>query len=369
MTQPQENVERIEQLRTEIDALDRDIVLKLVERARLAHEVGLAKGGTAVYRPERERVVIEKALATARQAQALMADSALAAIYQEIMSACRAVEGQPRVAYLGPAGTFTEMAVLMQFGHGIVPQPCESIDATFHAVESGQADFAVVPIENSTQGSVTRTLDLLFTTQLNVVAEVNVAVQHNLMSRQSDLSQIKEVTAHPQALAQCRAWLNKNLPHARQIPASSNAEAAVEASKTPGLAAIAARRAAEIYDLQILAAAIQDDPRNRTRFLVLGRNHTQRIDAAPNKTSIVFSVPNRAGCLLTALVPFSEHGVSMTRLESRPAGNGAWEYNFFVDLEGHSTDAPVAAALNDIRAIANFFKILGSYPQAPEYHN
>ena len=351
-------------LRGQIDAIDREIVERLVKRAEVAHAIGLAKGTGPVYRPERERAVIENAVGRARELKALLAPQAVESVYREIISVCRAVEGMPSVAYLGPAGTFTEMAVLANFGRMIDPHPCESIDASFKEAESGRAGFAVVPVENSTEGSVTRTLDLLFATNLTIVGEVNVAVRHNLMSRETELSQIRCVTAHPQALAQCRAWLTQHLPQAELRPAASNAEAAVEASRTPGLAAVAALRAAEIYGLNVLAEAIQDDSRNRTRFLVLGRGAAAAVAGVASKTSAVFSVPNRAGCLFAALEPLTRHGVSMMRLESRPARNGAWDYNFFVDIEGHRNERHVAEALEEIAGIASFFKILGSYPQA-----
>mgnify|MGYP002770878796 CR=1 FL=1 len=359
-----ENEERIAELRKEIDSLDAQIIACLVKRAQCAHDVGVAKGGAAVYRPERERLILERMVKFARDCGSLLTDKAVAELYQDIVAACRAVEGRPKVAYLGPQGTFTEMAVISQFGRNIDLMPMATIDATIKAAESGVAGFAVVPVENSTQGSVTLTLDLLFTTSLTVIGEVNVPIAHNLMSRTGKLTDVRRVMAHPQALAQCRNWLSTHLPDVEQLSCTSNAQAAVEASKTEGVAAIAAMRAAEIYGLNIAAHAIQDDPRNTTRFLVLSKSPVGHEKTVENKTSLVFSVPNRAGCLLKALEPLSKHGVSMMRLESRPARNGAWDYNFYVDVQGHQEDAAVAAALKDMSEIASFFKVLGSYPVA-----
>lgn len=362
-----ENHDRIADLRRQIDTIDAEIIERLVKRAELAHNVGVAKGGAVVYRPERERLILERMVQAARDAGSLLTDKAIAELYQDIVAACRAVEGRPKVAYLGPQGTFTEMAVISQFGRNIDLIPCSTIDSTFKAVESATAGFAVVPVENSTQGSVTRTLDLLFSTPLTIIGEVNVPIAHNLMSQTGKLEDIKRVMAHPQALAQCRAWLSAHLPNVEQQSCTSNAQAAVEASKDAGVAAIAAMRAAELYGLQIAAGCIQDDPRNTTRFLVLAKTPVGHEKTVANKTSLVFSVPNRAGALLKALEPLSKHNVSMVHLESRPARNGAWDYNFFVDMQGHQNDAAVAAALADMAEITSFFKVLGSYPIAANW--
>lgn len=362
-----ENTERIDDLRRQIDTVDKEIIERLVRRAQLAHDVGVAKGGAVVYRPERERLILERMVKTARDAGSLLTDKAVAELYQDIVAACRAVEGRPKVAYLGPQGTFTEMAVISQFGRNIELMPCQTIDAAFKAVESGSAGFAVVPVENSTQGSVTLTLDLLFQTPLTIIGEVNVPIAHNLMNQTGEASDVKRVLAHPQALAQCRAWLTTHLPNAEQVSCSSNAQAAVEAAQDKSVAAIAAARAAELYGLTIVAPSIQDDARNTTRFLVLAKTSVGHETKVANKTSLVFSVPNRAGALLKALEPLSKHGVSMVHLESRPARNGAWDYNFFVDLQGHEKEEAVAAALKDMAAITSFFKVLGSYPVAASW--
>ncbi len=361
----QENTAEIERLRQEIDAVDAEIVAAVVRRAELAHAVGVAKGGAPVYRPERERAVIEKAVAANRSLNGRLPDDVVAHLYLEVISACRSLEARPSVAYLGPAGTFTEMAVLRQFGSNVTAVPTATMDEAFQSAESGRTEFAVVPIENSTQGMVTRTMDLLFTTPLSVAGEVSIPIHHNLMNRSGRLEDIRCVLAHPQALAQCRAWLAQHLPHAKLKAASSNAEAARLAAEDGTLAGIAALRAAQLYGLEVAAPGIQDDARNRTRFLVLS-SHAGVTPTGADKTSLIFSVPNRAGQLFLALEPFKRHGVSMMRLESRPARNGAWDYNFFVDVEGHVKDANVERALAELKNETSFLKLLGSYPQASE---
>ncbi len=362
-----DNAEALARLRAAIDETDERIVALLCERARLARAVGAAKGGagaasSVVYRPERERIVLERVLAHGERLGSRLPRESLAAVYREIVSACRAVEARPRVAYLGPQGTFTEMAVIEQFGSSVDFNPCPSIEAAMHAVESGVAQFAVVPVENSTQGTVTRTMDLLLSTPLTVVGEVSVAVRHNLMNRTGDIRDVREVCAHPQALAQCRTWITAHLPGVRVTSAASNAEAAVQASRRDDLAAIAAARAAELYGLSILAPAIQDNPCNTTRFWTLGTRPAGYAEGVAFKTAVIFSVPNRAGTLFEALAALEQHGVSMTRLESRPARNGAWDYNFYVDLEGSLADENLAAALEGMRGRTSFFKVLGSFP-------
>lgn len=363
-TTTSENTKKIAALREEIDAVDARIVKMLAERASLAKAVGVAKGaGAVVYRPERERAILDRVAALNEKERSHLPESVIRTLYRDIIASCRAVEEPPTVAYLGPQGTFTEMAVIEQFGHAFRGMPCTSIDDVFGFAESGNAAFAVVPVENSTEGTVTRTVDRLLTTSLVVISEVNVDVRHNLMSRTGDITKIREVHAHPQALGQCRAWLCSHVGSARQVAASSNAAAAVLAKENPAVAAVASRRAAELYDLKIVAAGIQDDPRNRTRFLVLGKKMPDFVPGVRFKTSVVFSVPNVAGSLMKALEPLRAHGVSMTRLESRPARNGAWDYNFYADFEGAMTENHVAAALEEIRSLSSFFKVLGTYPE------
>lgn len=361
-----ENTKEIERLRGEIDAVDSELVTLLCKRATLAREVGVAKGGQAVYRPERERIVIERAVTKAKEQSSALSPEAISQIYREIMGACRALEKPLRVGYLGPQGTFCEMAALGAFGHTVDFRPLANIDEVFRSAEVGDVDYAVAPIENSAQGTVTRTLDLLERTPLKIVGEVNVPVVHNLMTRAKKLSEIKRISAHPQALAQCHNWIASHMPSAELVPASSNAKAAQAASEDATMAAIAAHRASELYDLTILAPAIQDDARNRTRFFVLGRTPAGAIPNHLAKTSIWFACANVSGGLCEVLEPFKRHGVSMVKLESRPARNGQWDYTFYVDIEGYAEDKDVAAALCEMRKSTSVFKLLGSYPKALE---
>ncbi len=364
MTEPTVSNGSIEELRKVIDATDAELFGLLEKRAKLARSIGKLKAARAVYKPEREREIFERTVARAKTEGTLMSEEAIRSIVREIISACRAVEAMPRVAFLGPRGTFTEEAVIRQFGSSIKALPCGSLDEVFHEAASGTADFAVVPVENSTEGIVTRTADLLLTTPLKVIGEVNVAVHHNLMNRSGKREDIVEVHAHPQALAQCRLWLMTHLPQAKLVPSSSNAQAAKEATADPKVAALAAERAAALYELHIAAHAVEDDPRNCTRFLVLGKESCGKAQNVLHKTSLIFSVPNRAGALLDALAPFAKYKVSMVRLESRPARNGAWDYNFYVDVDGHIEDEPISKAVEELGQIALYLKILGSYTAA-----
>jgi|DewCreStandDraft_4_1066084.scaffolds.fasta_scaffold24460_3 chorismate mutase/prephenate dehydratase len=351
--------EQLKALREAIDAVDRRLVELLNERARLAQQVGQLKRdvNAPVYRPEREAEVLRKVAAINRGP---LAEAALTGIYREVISACRALERPLRVAYLGPPGTFSELAMIKQFGSGVEGAPALSIDEVFRAAETGAADFAIVPVENSTEGAVGRSLDLLLITPLRILAEVSVPVRHHLLTQSGTLAGITRIVTHPQTLAQCAGWLNRNLPNVDKQSVASNAEAARIAAADPTAAAIAGENAASLYGLQIAAGHIQDDPHNRTRFAVLGNQ-----DVAPtgrDKTSLILSVPNRAGAVYHMLTPLAQHGVSMTRFESRPARMGAWEYYFYVDIEGHERDPRVAAALQELRAVCAFYKSLGSYP-------
>jgi chorismate mutase / prephenate dehydratase len=276
------------------------------------------------------------------------------------MSACRALEKRVTVAYLGPSGTFSEEAVFKQFGSAIETLPCVSIDEVFRATEAGTADFGVVPVENSSEGAVNRTLDLLLATTTAISGEVSIAVQHSLMTRTGSMDGVTVVCAHSQALAQCQVWLNLHHPNIERRAVASNAEAARMASEDPTVAAIASEMAGEQYKLGVVQAHIQDDPHNRTRFVVIGRLHTN--PSGHDHTSLVLAVPNKAGAVYSLLAPVTKHGVSMTRFESRPARIGTWEYYFYVDVEGHIQDPKVARALEELKENAAFFKLLGSYP-------
>lgn len=346
-------------LRLQIDAIDAQILDLLNQRARVAEAVGHVKAETnaPVFRPEREAQVLRSV--AERNPGPLNSDD-VQLIFREIMSACRALERRVVVAFLGPVGTFSEQAVYQQFGHAIQALPCVSIDEVFRATEAGTADFGVVPIENSSEGAINRTLDLLLQTSLAISGELAIPVQHSLMSKSGNMDGVSRICAHSQALAQCQAWLNQHYPHIERQAVASNAEAARMASNDFSVAAIASEIAGHQYHLGIVSAHIQDDPHNRTRFAVIGRLRTT--PSGKDQTSLVLAVPNKAGAVYNLLAPLSKHSVSMTRFESRPARTGNWEYYFYVDVEGHVMDAKVAAAMAELNDNAAFFKVLGSYP-------
>ncbi len=355
----------IKKFRLEIDAVDEALLDLLNRRAAVVRQVGALKGGAPAYRPERESEILRRilSLSAAGKAGALPAENAVA-VFREIISACRALEQEIRVAYLGPQGTFSEQAVRQHFGQQVAAEPAATIDEAFRSAESGATQFAVAPAENSTDGVVGRTLDLLLTTPLRICGEIELRVRQNLLSRAGKLAAIKRVYSHAQSLAQCNGWLNQHLPAAERIQVSSNAEAARRASKEKGAAAIAGEAAAALYKLKLLARGIEDDPNNTTRFLVLGQ-----VDPAPtgrDRTSLVMSAENKPGAVHALLTPIAANGVSMSRIESRPAKarSARWEYVFFIDLEGHQKDARVAAAIAELKTRAPFLKVLGSYPAA-----
>jgi chorismate mutase/prephenate dehydratase len=346
-------------LRQKIDAIDAAILDLLNQRARVAEEVGHVKAETnaPVFRPEREAQVLRK---VAQNNPGPLHSDNIQLIFREIMSACRALERKVNVAFLGPVGTFSEQAVYQQFGHAVHGMPCVSIDEVFRATEAGTADFGVVPIENSSEGAINRTLDLLLQTSLSISGELSIPVHHSLMTASGSMDGVTRICAHSQALAQCQAWLNQHHPRIERQAVASNAEAARMASTDASVAAIAGEIAGQQYDLQVVNAHIQDDPHNRTRFAVIGRLHTT--PSGKDQTSLVLAAPNKAGAVYTLLAPLANHGVSMTRFESRPARTGNWEYYFFVDVEGHVLDDKVARALKELNESAAFFKVLGSYP-------
>jgi len=350
----------LDKLRKEIDRIDDELLAALERRAGVVQKVGELKGAAPVYRPEREAEILRRVASSSRA----LSKEAATAVFREIISACRGLEEAIRVAYLGPEGTFSEQAVRKHFGSAVAASPSASVDECFRSAESGATQFTVVPVENSTDGVVGRTLDLLTSTPLRICGEVELRVQQNLLSREKALKGIKRVYSHSQSLAQTNAWLGKNLPKAARIPVASNAEAAQRAAKEKGAAAIAGLLAGERYKLNVLARSIEDSPDNTTRFLVLGQ-----IDAEPSgkdRTSLVMSAENKPGAVHGLLTPLAEHKVSMTRIESRPLRTRAslWEYFFFIDVEGHQKDAAVAKAIEGLRHKAPFFKVLGSYPVA-----
>jgi chorismate mutase/prephenate dehydratase len=350
-------------VRQDIDALDEQLLEILNRRAQCARRVGEIKSrhGAAghTYRPEREAQVL-------RRLQALNAgplpDESVTFFFREVMSACLSLEEPLSVAFLGPLGTFSESAAVKQFGHAARLLPLASIDDVFREVEAGHAEYAVAPVENSTEGAVGRTLDLLLQTPLKICGEMVVRIHQNLLSKAPDASGVTRVYSHAQSLAQCHEWLNRMLPGVERVPVASNALAAQMAADEPAAAAIASESAGERYQLPALFRNIEDDPNNTTRFVVLG-HHDAEI-SGKDKTSLIMSAPNLSGSLHGLLQPLAEAGVSLTRLESRPARLGLWEYMYYVDVEGHRRDAPVHAALEMLAGRAAYLKVLGSYPVA-----
>ena len=352
-------------IRAEIDDVDRELVELISRRARLAQKIAVVKedqGRTDHYRPEREAEVLR---ALKGRNQGPLPDEHLTDIFREIISACRALELSLGVAFLGPEGTFTEAAAFKHFGHAIRPVPVGSIDGVFREVESGSCDFGVVPVENSTEGVVSHTLDMFVTSTLSICGEVELRIHHCLMSVATPIDKVRKVYSHQQSLAQCRRWLESNLPNVPSEAVSSNAEAARRAASEPGSAAIAGEVAAGIHGLTLLAKNVEDDPNNTTRFLVIGNQSVAPTGA--DKTSVLFTAKNRPGALYDLLEAFKRRDISMTRIESRPSRSGLWQYVIFVDFEGHAAEPNVARALEHIEEHASLFKVLGSYPRTASW--
>ena len=362
---PAEGRPALDDIRRSIDDVDAQIQELLSRRARYAQLVGISKtaSGKAVdfYRPEREADVLRKALA---RNKGPLRDEEIARLFREIMSACLAQQEPLKVAFLGPEGTFTQAAVLKHFGSSVRALPLAAIDEVFHEVEGGVADFGVVPIENSSEGTVNHTLDMFLSSSLKICGEVELRIHHCLMGRMSRIADVKRVCAHSQALAQCRGWLDIELPDVERVAVPSNAEGARRARDERGSAAIAIRAAADIYGLTVLANEIEDRPDNTTRFLVVGRKLFSA--SGCDRTTLLVSAQGTddAGALFRLLQPLSEHRVNMTRIESRPSHKRKWDYVFFIDIEGHVSDPPVAKALASLQERASLFKVLGSYPRA-----
>ena len=355
----------LDDVRARIDAVDEEIHRFISERARLAQAVGISKlaSGRTVdfYRPEREAQVLRRARARNRGP---LRDAEVLRLFREIMSACLAQQEPLKVAFLGPEGTFTQTAVLNHFGHSVRALPLASIEEVFHEVEAASADFGVVPIENSTEGTVNHTLDRFLSSPLKICGEVELRIRQHLMGTMAALGRIARVCSHPQSLAQCREWLQEHLPGVEQVPVASNAEAARRARDEKGTAAIAGETAAEVYALKVLAAEIEDRADNTTRFLVLGRQLFS--PSGEDRTTLLVSVghTDAPGALYRLLEPLAKHRVSLTRIESRPSRRRKWDYVFFIDLEGHALDPNVAKALAALKKRASLFRILGSYPRA-----
>ncbi len=352
-------------LRARIDAIDEQLHALISQRARLARLAGQSKqrGARAaeMYRPEREAQVLRRALERNRGP---LRNEEILRLFREIMSACLAQEEPLKVAFLGPEGTFTQTAVLKHFGHSVHALALATVDEVFQEVEAGNADFGVVAIENSSEGTITNTLDRFLTSPLHICGEVELRIHHCLMGRMSDLTDIVRVCSHSQALGQCRGWLAEHLPRAERIAVASNAEGARRARDEQGTAAVAGQTAAEVYGLQLLAREIEDHEDNATRFLVLGRKILAPSGA--DRTSLLVSAGDTQspGALYRLLEPLAQHGISMSRIESRPSRRRRWDYVFFIDIEGHAEDAPVRAALEALQQRASLFRVLGSYPRA-----
>ena len=352
-------------IRQRIDEIDVQLQALLNERALCAQKVGISKHGDGhtvdFYRPEREAEVLHQAL---ERNQGPLRDEEIVRLFREIMSACLAQQEPLKVAFLGPEGTFTQQAVYKQFGHSVRALALPSIEEVFHEVEAGAADFGVVPIENSTEGTVTHTLDRFLLSPLHICGEVELRIRQFLVGRMTSLEDVQRVCAHQQSLAQCRHWLDEHLPLADRVPVASNAEGARRARDEQGSAAIGPQAAAEVYGLDVLVADIEDQHDNTTRFLVTG-GQTFR-PSGRDKTTLLVSAghTDAPGALHRLLEPLAKNGVSMTRIESRPSRRRKWDYVFFIDIEGHADEKPVAAALAELKRRASLFRVLGSYPKA-----
>ncbi|MEI2454992.1 prephenate dehydratase [Lysobacter firmicutimachus] len=350
-------------LRERIDGIDRHIQQLIGERAQFANQVGKAKGKLAAavdyYRPEREAQVLRRVV---DRNDGPLNDEVLVRLFREIMSACLAQQEPLKIGFLGPEGTHSQQAVYKHFGHSIHGLPLSSIEEVFQEVEAGNADFGVVPVENSTQGTIQSTLDMFLTSRLKISGEVELRVHQHLLSRSGRIEDIERVYSHPQSFAQCKAWLRQYLPKAEKIPVGSNAEAARRARNADDAAAIAGASAATVYGLRSVAGPIEDRPDNTTRFLVIGRELFS--PSGNDRTSLLIFIKDQPGALYNVLSPFAKRGLSMNRIESRPGHTGRWQYAFFVDIGGHVQEDAMREALEELQSLAHEVKVLGSYPVA-----
>jgi len=353
-------------IRERIDTIDEQIQALINERAEVAQAVGKSKGDLAsavdYYRPEREADVLRRVL---DRNDGPLRNEEMLRLFREIMSACLAQQEPLKIGFLGPEGTFTQTAVFKHFGHSVLALPFHTIDEIFQEVESGAADFGVVPIENSTEGSVNNTLDMFLTSPLKIGGEIELRIEQHLLGSEKGLDKIERICAHEQSLAQCRGWLRENLPHVELIGMSSNAAGARRARDEDGTAAIGPAVAADVYDLQILVNNVEDRADNATRFLVVGR---ELLAASGNdKTTLLISTSDTgggSGVLFNLLKPLADHDVSMNRIESRPSRRKNWDYVFFLDIDGHAEESPVKEALDELHERSSLFKVLGAYPKA-----
>lgn len=354
----------LSELREKIDHIDQQILTLLNQRAQCAEEVARTKQAqgesSTFYRPDREALVLRRIKELNKNG--VLADETVMRFFREIMSACLALEKPLEVAFLGPEGTFTQQAAFKHFGHAVHTIPVNTIHEIFSTVENERCQFGVVPVENSTEGVITHTLDRFLVSPLQICGEVEIRVHQNLMGLSNDLSHIEEVFSHQQSLAQCKHWLEVNLPNAKLTAVNSNAQAAQLATKDASKAAIAGKIASDLYQLPLLAENIEDQPNNTTRFIIIGQQ--QATATGLDKTTLVLSTGNQSGALLKILAPFASYGISMSHIESRPSRQGLWEYVFFIDIDGHKDDENVAKALEILQANVTMLKILGSYPKA-----
>jgi chorismate mutase/prephenate dehydratase len=351
------------EVRVQIDGIDRRIQELIAERANWARQVGKAKGKLAAavdyYRPEREAQVLRRVV---DRNDSPLADDVLVRLFREIMSACLAQQEPLKIGYLGPEGTFSQQAVLKHFGHSAHGLPLASIEEVFQEVAAGDADFGVVPVENSGQGTIQMTLDLFLTSPLKICGEVELRVHQHLLSRSGRIEDVERIYSHPMSLAQCGGWLRAHLPKVERIPVSSNAEAARRARNADDAAAIAGDSAAHVYGLKKVAGPIEDRSDNTTRFLVLGRESFP--SSGHDRTSLLVFIRDRPGALYGVLEPLARRGISMNRIESRPAHGHLWQYAFFIDVAGHCDEAPLKDALAEVAEKGDEVRVLGSYPVA-----
>ena len=359
---------RLEQMRNAIDKIDEEILIKLNERASFAEKVGEFKKKlagnekVAFYRPEREANILREII---DKNEGLLPNEAVAQVFRQIISACRAQESPMSIAFLGPEGTFTQEAALKHFGNSVLSEPMETIDDVFSMVSSKNCDYGVVPIENSTEGIVGNTLDRLLETKIRVCGEIKIKITHCFLTKGDSETSVEKIYAHQQALAQCRNWLNSHYPGVPRLATSSNAEAAKLASESVNSAAVASKVAGEIYGLKKAVEGIEDELNNETRFVVLGLESIP--SSGSDKTSIIVSTKNEPGALFSILEPFHLHNISLSSIETRPARDGKWSYVFFIDFEGHIDELKVQAVIEEVKNRSLAITVLGSYPLALAY--
>ncbi|MBM3251853.1 MAG: prephenate dehydratase [Candidatus Omnitrophica bacterium] len=348
----------LKKLRKKIDKIDSQVIRLLNQRADITLEIGEIKSrqNKGVYSPEREREIIQR---IAKLNKGPLTISALEAVYREIMSGSLALEKPLKIAYLGPQATFTNLAAIKKFGSQVEYLPCNTITDIFAEVEKLNADYGVVPIENSIEGAVSHTLDMFVDSDLKICAQIILEVSHNLLANCARKN-IKKIYSNPQVFGQCRIWLESNLPKAELVEVTSTTRAAQIAAKSKNSACIASILAAKQYGLKMIAKDIEDNPHNITRFLVIGQSDVTQTGA--DRTSIMFSIKDRVGALHDMLVPFKKNRINLTKIESRPSKKKAWDYYFYVDLAGHRLDAKVKRALKELEDKCKYLKILGSYP-------